>query len=245
MSSLMRPTAGKPRAFASLVVTCLLPIYGCTPHSMAQSQLVELQKLNTTTPNVDDEAYAKDIGFKDSKDLEKAQVGSPLRVYNVRLIELQQFQRGDDPKKLLHDTQRLVFPLIVDGHIVSSFTATENKFFSAPNGWMTFLPWRAARVTRTGFPRLAQKLEELQSHHKLSESSSIVFIAPLRLLLMGDANGNPLVFTVMDDNQYLAFKSGDTRNAAELFAQLAPVAKEFYEKDQQFRRQETRQDIAR
>ena len=241
----MNPTARKPIDFVLLIVGCLLSIYGCTPRSMAQSQLVELQKLSASTANADDEAYAKDIGFKDSKDLDKAQVGSPLRVYNVRLVELQQFQRGDDPKKLLHDTQRLVFPLIVDGHIVSSFTATENKFFSAPNGWTTFLPWRAARVTRTGFPRLAQKLEELRSNHKFQESSSVVWVAPLRLLLLCDVTGDPLVFTVLDDNQYLHLTSGDNRHAAKLFEELAPVAKEFYEKDQQFRRGETQQDVAR
>src|SRR5262245_22399015 len=198
MRRFMKPTAQKPVYFTSLAFTCLLPIYGCTPHSVTQSELVNLQKLSTSTPNAEDEAYAKDIGFKDSKELEKAQVGSPLRVYNIRLVELLQFKEGDDPKKLLHDTQRLVFPLIVDEHIVSSFTATENKFFSAPNGFLTFQPWRAARVTRTGFPRLAKKLEELKSNHKLSESSSIVWIAPLRVLLLGDINGNPLVFTVMD-----------------------------------------------
>lgn len=240
----MRPTVRDPIAFAALFITCLLPTYGCTPHSMARSELVELQKLGTSTPDPEDEAYARDIGFKDSKDLGKAQLGSPLRLYNVRLVELQQFQPGDDPKKLLHDTQRLVFPLVVEGHIVSSFTAMENTFFSAPNGEMSLQPWRAARVTRTGFPRLAQKLEELRSNHQLSESSSIVWIAPLRLLLLGDVSGNPLVFTVMDDNQYLHLKSGETRNAAELFEQLAPVAKDFYKKDQQFRREETRQDIA-
>lgn len=240
----MTPAARDPITFATLFITCLLPIYGCTPHSVTQSQLSELQHLSTSTSTKDDEAYAKEIGFNDLKDLERAQIGAPMRLYNIQLVELQQFKKGDDPNKLLHDTQRLVFPLTVDGHIVSSITATENKFFSAPNGWTTFLPWRAARVTRTGFPRLAKKLEELQSSHKISESSSIVWIAPLRLLLLAHVSGNPLVFTVMDDNQYLRLKSGETRNASELFEQLAPVAKEFYEKDQQFRREETRQDIA-
>lgn len=235
MKRLMRPTVRNHVDFASLVITCLLTIYGCTPRSMTQSQLVELQKLSASTPDIDDETYAKDIGFKDSKELEKAQLSSPLRVFNIRLVELQQFKSGDDPKTLLHDTQRLVFPLVVDGHIVSSFTATENTFFSTPNGWTSWRPWRSARVTRTGFPRLAQKLEELQSNHRLSDLSSIVWIAPLRLLLVGNVNGNPLVFTVLDDNQYLRFNAGDTRNAAELFEQLAPVAKEFYDKDQQFR----------
>src|SRR5262245_1750516 len=214
---------------AGLLAIPLLPMIGCTTYRHTQSNLEALQKLNTPTREVDDETFVKDIGFESMKDLEKAQVGSPLRLYSVRLAELQLFQPGGDPKTLLHDTHRLVFPLIVDGHYVSAFTAMENEFFSSPKAWM---PWKSARVTRAGFPRLIRKVEQLKS----SDSSSLVFVPSLRLLLLGDVNVEPLVLTVVDDNQYLKLKSGESRNAAELFSKIAPDAKVIHERDQQFRR---------
>jgi hypothetical protein len=227
----MRTIARLRIGIAGLLAISLFPTIGCTPHGMAQSDLEQLKTLNTSTSEVDDETFVKDIGFESMKDLERAQVGSPLRVYNVRLVELVKFQPDDDPEKLLHDTHRLVFPLMVDGRYVSSFTAMENEFFSSPKAWM---PWKSARVTRAGFPRLIRKIHQLKS----SDSSSVVYIPSLRILLLGDVNVKPLVLTVVDDNQYLKLKSGETHDAAELFSKIVPDAKVQYESDQQLRRGE-------
>lgn len=204
----------------------LLQMTGCaTPHEVAQTSLDDLQKLNVPAKTAEDEAFVKDVGFDSLEDTADSQLGSPLRLYNVPLFQLQQFKQGDDPEKLLADTGRVIFPLMVKGQFRSSFTVMDSSLTLTKG-------WQGSRVTRTGFKRLIRKIEQL----KPSSSSFIVLIAPLRLLLLGDHTAGRLVLTAIEDNPHFTLKAGEEHDAAEFFGKIASDAKYIYERDKQMRR---------
>jgi hypothetical protein len=203
----------------------LLQMTGCvTPQEVAQTSLDDLHKLNVPAKNADDEAFVKDIGFNSLEEVADAQLGSPLHLYNVPLVQLQQFQHGDDPNNLLADTGRVIFPLTVKGRFKSSLTVVESS--------LSVKGWKGSRVTRKGFPRLIGEIEKL----KTSSSSFIVSIVPLGLVFLGDHKAGRLVMTVIDENPYLELKAGDEYDAAEIFGKIVPYAKHRFESDRHIRR---------
>jgi len=199
---------------------------GCaSPHDVAKSHLNELRKLNASTKTADDEAFAKDIGFNAVEDVDDAQLGPPIRIYKVHLDLLQKFQPGDKPNDLLVNTGRIIFPVTVKGQNRSSLTVMESSITMTKG-------WKESRVTRTGFPRLIQKIGQL----KPSSSSFLLLIAPLRLFLLGDHKDGRLVLTAIEDNPHFKVTAGEEYDAAELFGRLAQDAKNVYITDQTVRR---------
>jgi len=216
---------------AAVLGVCLLQTPGCaTPHEVAQTSLDDLRKLNVAATDADENAFTKDIGFNSVEEVADAQLGPPIRIYKVPLDLLQKFQPSDDPNQLLVDTGRIIFPLTVKGQSRSSFTVTESSL-TLTKGWKG-LNWKS-RVTRTGFPRLIRKIEQL----KPSSSSFLVLIMPLRLFLLGDRKEGRLLLTAIEANPHFKLNEGDERDAAELFVTLAPDAKIAYETDQYINRE--------
>ena len=165
------------------------------------------------------------LGFNSLEEVADAQLGSPLHLYNVPLVQLQRFQPGDDPNNLLAYTGRVIFPLTVKGRFKSSLTVLEGSL----SMWKG---WKGSRVTRKGFPRLIGEIEKL----KISSSSFIVSIVPLGLVLLGDHKAGRLVLTAIEENPHFKLNAGDEYDAAELFGKIAPVAKYRFESDRQMRR---------
>ena len=210
---------------ATVLGICLLQMPGCaTPHEVAQASLDDLRNLNVARQGADETAFAKDIGFNSTEEMADAQLGSPIRIYTVSLDLLQNFQPSNDPNQLLVDTSRIIFPMTVNGQPRSTFTVTESSLTLTKG-------WKGSRVTRTGFRRLIRKIEQL----KPSSSSFLVSIAPL-MILLGDRKEGRLVLTAIEEYPYVGLKTGDKRDAAELFVQLAPHAKSAYENDQHMRK---------
>ena len=148
----------------------------------------------------------------------------PFVSYKVPLDLLQKFQPGDDPNQLLMDTSLIFFPLTVNGQSRSTYMVMESSLTLTAG-------FKKARVTRTGFPRLIRKIAQLNP----SSSSFLVLITPLRLFLIGDRKEGRLVLTAIEEHPHLKLNTGDERDAAELFMQLAPDAKIAYESNQNIR----------
>jgi len=217
---------GKIIAILPVLGLCLLQATGCaSSKDAAQNHLDDVRKLNVPSKTTDDEAFVKDIGFKSIEDVDNAQLGPPLRIYKVPLDELQKFQSGDNPDHLLVNTGRVLFPVTVNEHYLSSLTVTESSITMSKG-------WKGARVTGTGFPRLIRKIEQL----KPSSSSFLVLITPLRLSLLGDHKEGRLVLAAIEENPHFELNAGEEHDAAELFGKLAQDAKKVHQTDQSIRR---------
>ncbi|MEK6761153.1 MAG: hypothetical protein AABY96_00430 [Nitrospirota bacterium] len=224
-------------ALAAMFGIWLLQMMGCaTPKEIAQNSLVDLHKLTVSAERADDEAFAKDIGFKSLEEMAEAQLASPLRLYTVPLVKLAKFQPSDDPNKLLEDTHSLIFPLTINNQFRSSLIVRESL---APNitdlesfakAYKAYKAMRA-RHTGTGFPRLMPELEKL----KPTSSSFLVSIAPLRLFFLGDRKAEGLVLTAIQANPHFELNARLEYDAAELFSKIAWYAQRVYESDQKIR----------
>lgn len=74
----------------------------------AQSALVTLGKLIAASPD-------GGIGFGITvEELQSARLGRPVEVFSVRADELSKFRKGDDERKLLHDQQERIYPIVID-----------------------------------------------------------------------------------------------------------------------------------
>jgi len=188
-----------------------------TPEQAAQSALDELHKLGLTK-DPSDEEFAKDLGFVSSEEVAGARLGSPLRIWNVPLDGLREFQPSSEPSTLLVDTHSIIFPILVKGEARSSFTVTGDG-----KSW---------RITEKGSPKLARKI---QRQHP-SSSNFLVLITPLRLQFLGDRKDGQLMLASIDETPH--FKEillGRERSAHEVFPEISPLAKNVYEQDQRIR----------
>lgn len=221
-------------ALASMLSIWLLQTLGCasTPQEVAQHSLDNLHKLPTSEERADNEAFAKDIGFKSLEEMTNAQLASPLRLYTVSLVKLASFQPGDNPKNILVDTHSLIFPVTINRQFRSSLIVKETSI-QLPKAQHWTSPTKAiesmkARHTGTGFSKLMSKIGEL----KPSDSSFLVSFVPLKLLLLGDHKVERIVLTAIEDNLNYKLKAGNKYDAAELFHKLACEAKTAYESEQ-------------
>lgn len=221
-------------ALAGMLSIWLLQMLGCssTPQEIAQHSLDNLHKPPSSAERADDEAFAKDIGFKSLEEMADAQLASPLRLYTVSLVNLASFKPGDNPKTRLVDTYSLIFPVTIDKQFRSSLIVKETHLqFPKAQHWTS--PTKAiesmkARHTGTGFSKLMSKIGKLNP----SSSSFLVSFVPLRLLLLGDYKVERLVLTAIEDNPIYNLKAGNEYDAAELFNKLACDAKIAYDSEQ-------------
>ena len=224
-------------ALAGMLSIWLLQILGCssTPQDIkdiAQHSLDNLHKLPTSEERTDNEAFARDIGFKSLEEMADAQLASPLRLYTVSLVKLASFKPGDNPKTLLVDTHSLIYPVTIDKQFRSSLIVKETYIqFPKAQHWTS--PRKAiesmkARHTGTGFSKLMSKIGKLNP----SSSSFLVSFVPLKLLLLGDHKVERLVLTAIEDNRNYKLIAGNEYDAAELFNKLACDAKIVYDSEQ-------------
>ena len=220
----------------------LLQMIGCaTPQEVAQDSLADLYKHNVAEDRADEEAFVKDIGFTSPEEVADAQLGSPLPLYTIPVVQLGEFRPGDDPEKLLTYTNRIIFPLIVNGQARSSLTVRDSSFFSLmkSRNWKGMrlkvknLDWKGVHLTEIGFPRLMSKIEKLRP----SSSSFLISVVPLRLFFLGDNKGERLVLTAIEENPYFELKAGDECDAVELLGRISPFAKRAYESARKIRQQ--------
>lgn len=192
------------------------------PEQAAQAALDEFRKLSPAKNDADDE-FAKDLGFASAKEAASAQLGSPLRIWQVPVGRLKDFQSNTDPNRILEDSHSVIFPLLVNGEVRSSLTVSEDK-----RGW---------RVAAKGSPKTIRKIQR----QKPSESNFLVMVIPLRSQFIGDRKAGEIMLTPIEEAPHMSdLKVGRERPAQQVFADLAPFAKKFYEDDQRYQQMEKR-----
>jgi hypothetical protein len=78
------------------------------PDQAAQRALLTLGKLIAASPDA-----GKGFGIK-AEELRSARLGKPVEVFAVRADELSKFRQGNDERKLLHDQQERIYPIVID-----------------------------------------------------------------------------------------------------------------------------------
>jgi len=134
----------------------------------------------------------------------------------VRLDQLQKYQQGSDPNKLLTGGNQLVHPILVRGQVRSSITIGE------VNG-----NWRAESFGGPSFIKLLTKVQKKASEiERLPLSANFVVRVPaLNLYFIGYRIDNKLMLTPLQDNPGFKFKSGISMSADKIFTVILTAAK--------------------
>jgi hypothetical protein len=138
-----------------------------------------------------------------------------MQILFVRQDELRSYQRGGNPSALLHDAQRVIYPVSVGGAVRSSATL-ENR-----GG--TWVP------SALGRPNLARLVDWTRRQVKATRAA-----APANMMLVeapsvgarfvGHAEGAALFLTPIVDVPGTSLSAGVTVTADEALSQLVPLA---------------------
>lgn len=80
------------------------------PRQAATNALSNLKHLLTEGQNF------REMGFDNLEQLDRVSLGEPAAVYAVGLDALREYNPSGDPKSLLIDVKRIVFPVVADGN---------------------------------------------------------------------------------------------------------------------------------
>ena len=179
-------------------------------HDEAQRSLPGLRQM--VTP----ETFRR-LGFESVEEAGKAELGTPMRIFMIRLDRLKEYAPAANPAELLVDTNQLRYPVTVDGQVRTSVVMhlIEGK-------------WQVAKFGR---PALTRGLTETVRRHAApggtsQEPSFEVNIPALNLYFTGQQAGGRLLLTPVVDDDRFGFKQGETLEAQQVFAKLVPYAKE-------------------
>jgi len=159
----------------------------------------------------------KRLGFESIEEASSAELGSPMRIFMVGLDRLKEFAPSRSPSEHLVDTNEVRYPVTVGGNVRTSMVMhlIEGK-------------WQLARVGR---PALTKGLVEAARKQAAppgaaQEPSFEVQIPALNLYFTGQQAGPRLLLTPVLDDERFGFKQGETLDAQQVFAKIAPYAKQ-------------------
>src|SRR5579883_3538491 len=90
------------------------------PQQAAQDAIGVLQKL------VNEQNY-KSLGFDSLDEVKRAQLATPIQVYNIGLDKLKGYQAGQDPNALLAASPETIYPVTVDGQVKTGVTIVHKE----------------------------------------------------------------------------------------------------------------------
>jgi hypothetical protein len=105
-----------------VLIFCVLVTIGCSqrkkessppaqrPQEAANNAIGMLQKL------VHEHNY-KALGFQSVEEVQQAQLGQPIEVYNMGVEKLKGYQTGQDPNSLLTPSSETIYPVTVGGSV--------------------------------------------------------------------------------------------------------------------------------
>jgi len=159
----------------------------------------------------------KRLGFESVEEASKVELGTPMRIFMVRLDHLKEFAPSGNPSELLVDTNQIRYPLIVGGQVRSSVVMhlIEGK-------------WQVAKLGRPALTRVLTDAARRQAATGATsqEASFEVNIPALNLYFAGQQVGPRLLLTPVLDDTRFGLKQGETMDAQQVFARLVPYARE-------------------
>lgn len=207
-----------------LLITVLVTAFVMSSQANAQEKPLPLEKIQ----QVASEALApfselvtkqnyKVMGFETPGEPGVANLGEPLRVFMVGLDQLQQYQPGSDPNKILSGGDQVIYPVTVKGQVRSSIVVEMIKE-----------RWKA---TSFGSPNLVKMLTKVRKDSsnatKLPISSYFAVQVPaLNLYFIAHRTDEMLMLTPLLDDPSYGFKAGVTMPADKVFVTILPAARE-------------------
>lgn len=175
----------------------------------AQQALATFARLTT-------EANYRALGFDSPEQVRSGRLGIPARGFMIRLDELREYS-GGDPTRLLHATERIMFPVEIEGRTRSSVTVASREgrwvveAFGSPTYARLFTQARARLAELEGRP-VAELFE--------------VHVPALNVRFVAARRGSALIFAPVADDARYGFKGGEPMPAEEALTKLVPSARE-------------------
>jgi len=194
-------------AVGALVYMQLFGSQAGSPQSSKDPQQAATQALATFPKLITADNYQA-MGFQSVDEVSRATLGDPLPVFRVRLDQLQQYQPGSDPEKLLIDGNRVIYPVTVDQQVRSSIVVEGSN-----NDW---------KATNMGGPNLIKSLAQVRKER----TDFVVQVPALSLYFVARRVENQLTLTpIIKDPRFESFVPGRALSADQVFTAVLPAAK--------------------
>ncbi|UCG92728.1 MAG: hypothetical protein JSV97_03190 [candidate division WOR-3 bacterium] len=157
------------------------------------------------------------MGFASPDEVKVATLDVPVRVFVVRLDELQKYEPGSDPSPLLSGGEHVIFPVAVEENVRSSIILEK-----VVEKW---------EVTGFGSPNLIKMItdvrkDETESTRLPAYFFFVVTVPAMNLYFVAHRIGEVLMLSPIRDEPLYGFKAGITMRADEVFEALLPAAQE-------------------
>jgi hypothetical protein len=159
----------------------------------------------------------KRLGFQSVNEAERAGLEAPMRIFMVRLDHLREYRSEANASELLEDTNTIRYPISVDGQVRTS--AVVRKIEGK---------WQIARFGRPALTQALVGTAQKQPAGAPAAALSLfeVEIPALNLYFVGKKLDSRLMLTPVADDSRFDLKQGEAVDAQQLFAKIAPYAKQ-------------------
>ncbi len=159
---------------------------------------------------------ARDMGFETPEEVRSATVGTPLPEFLIRLDELQRFEAGADPGRLLHENGLFLFPVLVGENVRSSLSIRHDQ--------------GAFKAVAFGAPAFIRKAGEVVARipggADAHARAVLVRVPALNVFFVAFEEEGKLLFASVLDDARFGLKAGEPIPAAMALEHLVPAAKE-------------------
>lgn len=172
----------------------------------ATKSLSEFSKLVTEQNSVS-------MGFHDPNEVRSATLGQPLQVFKVGLDSLRDYRTSEDPKKLLHSGDEVIYPVLLQDAARSSITLAKvgNE-------------WKAIAFGEPQLVKLIHGAKEKAAAKAGAEPLFIVQVPALNTVFVGYQRGGTLMLTPVVDDSRFGFKAGESIPASDAFGKMVRAA---------------------
>lgn len=185
------------------------------PLPLEEIQKVASEALVTFNKLVTEENYTV-MGFESLSEARAASLGEHLRVFMVRLDQLQKYQPGSDPNKILSGGDLVIYPVTVEEQVRSSIVVAKAKE-----------RWNATSFGGSNQVKMLTKVRKADSDSTGLPISSyfVVQVPSLNLYFIAHRADEVLMLTPLLDDPGYGFKAGFTMPADKVFEAILPTAK--------------------
>ena len=184
------------------------------PLPLEEIQIVASEALVTFNELVTEENYTV-MGFESLSEVGAASLGEHLRVFMVRLDQLQKYQPGSDPNEILSGGDLVIYPVTVEEQVRSSIVVEKVKE-----------RWNATSFGGSNQVEMLTKVRKADSDSTELPISSyfVVRVPSLNLYFIAHRADKVLMLTPLLDDPSYGFKAGFTMPADKVFEAILPAA---------------------
>lgn len=159
---------------------------------------------------------APGFGFENKAEAGRAVLGTPICEYRVRLDDLRAFSPSQEPRSILRDNTRVLYPLLINGRARSAILVEKYKGKS--------------RLNRMGNSTLIRMVEQVGEKGALSKPANakplaVVDIPALGLYFLIREEGKMIQLASLFDVAHLGMKKGVFESAHDVFKRLQPYSR--------------------